>query len=58
MPLASRRLGLVGVADVVEFHRTAGGEDTPFRSNTSAASRRRIAPTRRSFARRACASRR
>jgi len=30
MPLASRRLGLVGVADVVEFHRTAGGEETPY----------------------------
>jgi CRISPR-associated exonuclease Cas4 len=30
MPLASRRFGLVGVADVVEFHRTAGGEETPY----------------------------
>lgn len=29
MPLASRRLGLSGVADLVEFHREAGGE-TPF----------------------------
>jgi CRISPR-associated exonuclease Cas4 len=29
MPLASRRLGLAGVADVVEFHR-AGGCETPY----------------------------
>ncbi len=29
MPLASRRLGLSGVADLVEFHREAG-EETPF----------------------------
>jgi CRISPR-associated exonuclease Cas4 len=29
MPLASRRLGLAGVADVVEFHRAGGGE-TPY----------------------------
>jgi CRISPR-associated exonuclease Cas4 len=30
MPGASRRLGLAGVADVVEFHRTAQGEETPY----------------------------
>jgi CRISPR-associated exonuclease Cas4 len=30
MPLASRRLGLAGVADVVEFHRTSQGEETPY----------------------------
>ncbi len=29
MPLASRRLGLAGIADVVEFHR-AGGVETPY----------------------------
>jgi CRISPR-associated exonuclease Cas4 len=29
MPLASRRLGLAGVADVVEFHRE-GGDETPY----------------------------
>ena len=29
MPLASRRLGLAGVADVVEFHRS-GGVETPY----------------------------
>ena len=29
MPLASRRLGLAGVADVVEFHRD-GGVETPY----------------------------
>jgi CRISPR-associated exonuclease Cas4 len=29
MPLASRRLGLAGVADVVEFHRSDGSE-TPY----------------------------
>src|ERR1019366_3338925 len=33
MPLASRRLGIAGVADLVEFHREGqgpGGEETPF----------------------------
>jgi len=30
MPLASRRLELAGVADVVEFHRAAQGEETPY----------------------------
>src|SRR6516164_4331978 len=30
MPLASRRLGLARVADVVEFHRTAEGGETPY----------------------------
>lgn len=30
MPLASLRLGLAGVADVVEFHRTAEGKETPY----------------------------
>jgi CRISPR-associated exonuclease Cas4 len=33
MPLASRRLGLAGVADLVEFHReaqAAGNDETPF----------------------------
>jgi len=29
LPLASRRLGLAGVADVVEFHRS-GGVETPY----------------------------
>ena len=29
MPLASRRLGLAGVADVVEFHRS-GDVETPY----------------------------
>jgi len=30
MPLTSSRLALAGVADVVEFHRGAGGEETPY----------------------------
>ena len=29
LPLASRRLGLAGVADIVEFHRAGDGE-TPY----------------------------
>jgi CRISPR-associated exonuclease Cas4 len=30
LPLASRRLGVAGVADVVEFHRADQGEETPY----------------------------
>lgn len=30
LPVACRRLGLAGVADVVEFHREADGGETPF----------------------------
>ncbi len=30
LPLASRRLGLAGVADVVEFHRDGGGGETSY----------------------------
>jgi CRISPR-associated exonuclease Cas4 len=30
MPLTSSSLGLAGVADVVEFHRMAEGEETPY----------------------------
>lgn len=30
LPVASRRLGLAGVADVVEFHREADGAETAF----------------------------
>jgi len=30
LPLASRRLGIAGVADVVEFHARSGGEEIPY----------------------------
>lgn len=57
LPLASARLNLTGVADLVEF-AAGDGERLPFPSNTSAASPSCIALTRRSFARRRCALRR
>lgn len=47
LPLASRRLNLTGLADLVEFARRAR---PPSPSNTSAASPSCTAPTRRSFA--------
>lgn len=30
LPLASRRLGIAGIADLVEFHKAAGGPDVPY----------------------------
>lgn len=30
LPLASRRLGIAGVADLVEFHKSAEGSDVPY----------------------------
>ena len=56
LPLASQRLGIAGIADLVEFH--GDGARSRFRSNTSAASPSGTAPTRCSSARRRCASRR
>lgn len=41
LPLFSRRLGLVGKADVVEFHRQPGGAETPYPVDYKRGRRRR-----------------
>jgi CRISPR-associated exonuclease Cas4 len=46
LPIVSRRLGIAGQCDIVEFH----ADGTVSRWNTSAANRRRTTPTARSFA--------
>ena len=56
LALASRRLNIAGVADLVEFS-IRDGIETALPLNSSAASPNSTAPTRRSSARRACVSR-
>jgi CRISPR-associated exonuclease Cas4 len=54
MPLASHRLRLAGVADLVEFHREADGE-TPFPIEFKRGKAKLIAPMKSSSARKVCA---
>ena len=50
VPLRSVRLGLIGKADVVEFHKKDGGGGCPFLLNTSVENPRWMTATRFSFA--------
>jgi CRISPR-associated exonuclease Cas4 len=50
VPMRSLRLGLIGKADVVEFHKMEFGHGYPFPLNTSAGSPKWITATRSSFA--------
>ena len=50
IPLRSLRLGLIGKADVVEFHRIGKGAGSLFLWSTSGGSRNRTTPTRSSSA--------